>query len=80
MAVNTRVGRGHRKAINDRFKASPTVSNMMHQLIIFWVIQTLCVGVGITAAVVDNWVPQTIAYGVGITMATICVGKRMLAI
>lgn len=65
MAVDTGVGRAYRKAINDRYEASPMFRNMLHQLNLFWAIPALCVGAGVTAAVVDYRVPQTLAYGLG---------------
>lgn len=41
MAVDTGVGRAYRKAINDRYEASPMFRNMLHQLNLFWAIPAL---------------------------------------
>ena len=65
MAVDTGIGRAYRKAINDRYEASPMFRNMLHQLNLFWAVPALFVGAGVTAAVVDYRVPQTLAYGLG---------------
>lgn len=68
IAVDTGVGRAYRRAINERYEASPMFRNMLHQLNLFWAIPALCVGAGVTAAVVDDRVPQTVAYGIGMLM------------
>jgi hypothetical protein len=65
IAVDTGAGRAYRKAINDRYEASPMFRKMLWQLNLFWAIPALAVGVGVTAAVADNRVPQTVAYGIG---------------
>ena len=65
IAVETGAGRAYRKAINDRYEASPMFRCMLWQLNVFWAVPALAVGAGATAAVVDNRVPQTVAYGIG---------------
>ncbi|KAK4694846.1 hypothetical protein P7C71_g2798, partial [Lecanoromycetidae sp. Uapishka_2] len=65
VSVDTGVGRRYRKAINDRYEASPMFRSMLHRLNLFWAIPALAVGAGCTAVVADDRVPQTIAYGIG---------------
>jgi len=67
IAVHTSVGRACRKAINDRYEASPMFRQTMHQLKLFWAILALAVGAGATAAVADKRVPQTVVYGIGMS-------------
>ncbi|KAK3167200.1 hypothetical protein OEA41_010326 [Lepraria neglecta] len=65
IAVDTGAGRAYRRAINDRYEASPMFRRMLWQLNMFWAVPALAVGVGVTAVVADDRVPQTIAYGIG---------------
>ena len=67
IAVDTGAGRAYRRAINDRYEASPMFRRMLWQLNTFWAVPALAVGAGVTAVVADNRVPQTIAYGIGMT-------------
>lgn len=78
MAVDTGVGRTYRRAINERYEASPMFRNMLHQLNLFWAIPALCVGAGVTAVVVDNRVSQTVAYGIGWGIPPLWVGIWVL--
>lgn len=65
IAVNTGAGRAYRRAINDRYEASPMFRRMLWQLNMFWAVPALAVGAGVTAVVADDRVPQTVAYGIG---------------
>ena len=65
IAVDTGAGRTYRKAVSDRYEASPMFRQMLHQLNLFWAIPALLVGAGVTAAVLTTKVPQEISYGIG---------------
>ena len=65
MAVDTGVGRAYRKALSERYEASPHFRQMLHQLNLFWAIPALLVGAGVTAVVTTDKVPQTVSYGIG---------------
>ena len=67
IAVDTGAGRAYRRAINDRYEASPMFRRMLWQLNMFWAVPALAMGAGVTAVVADDRVPQTIAYGIGMT-------------
>ncbi|KAL6720634.1 hypothetical protein ACLMJK_002559 [Lecanora helva] len=65
IAVDTGAGRPYRKALGERYEASPMFRQMLHQLNLFWAIPALLVGAGVTAVVVTPNVPQTVSYGIG---------------
>ena len=65
IAVDTGAGRTYRKALGDRYEASPMFRHMLHQLNLFWAIPALLIGAGVTAVVVTDKVPQEVSYGIG---------------
>ena len=65
IAVDTGMGRQYRKALNDRYEASPAFRQLLHAMDLFWALSALLVGAGTTAAVLNDRVPQEVAYGVG---------------
>ncbi|KAL2045974.1 hypothetical protein ABVK25_011863 [Lepraria finkii] len=74
IAVGTGAGRAYRRAINDRYEASPMFRRMLWQLNMFWAVPALAVGAGVTAVVADDRVPQTVAYGIGWGVPPLWVG------
>jgi len=64
IAVDTGLGRSYRRALSDRYEASPLFRQMLHRLNIFWAIPALLVGAGVTAAVLTERVPEEVAYGI----------------
>jgi len=65
IAVDTGLGRSYRRALSDRYEASPLFRQMLHRLNLFWAIPALLVGAGVTAAVLKERVPEEVAYGIG---------------
>lgn len=65
LAVDTGVGRAYRKALSDRYEASPIFRTLLRQMDLFWGIPALLVGGVTTAVVFTESLPVTISYGVG---------------
>ena len=65
IAVDTGLGRTYRKALSDRYEASPVFRQMLQQLNMFWAISALLVGAGTSALVLTESIPQEISYGIG---------------
>lgn len=63
IAVEGHAGQNYRKALNERYQASPEFRRMLVKLSLAWSIPALAVAVISTAVVFT--VPATIAFGIG---------------
>ena len=65
IAVDTGAGRKYRKAISDRYEASPMFRKMLKDLDLFWGLSAVVVGAACFVMVCDGNVQDEVAYGLG---------------
>ena len=65
LAVDTGLGRRYRKALSERYQASPVFRKMLRDMDLFWGVSAVVVGVACLVLVLDGNVQEEVAYGLG---------------
>lgn len=65
LAVDTGLGRRYRKALSERYEASPTFRKMLRDMDLFWGLSAVILGVACFVLVLDGDVQEEVAYGLG---------------